>query len=198
MTIRGYILISKGGLSEAVQRDALAAIGVDLAPSSRTLFKDDMRYRMVGGRGARADLVERARALSYLAPGDVLAIASPACLGLSEPDLRVTLEKIIASHAELKVGSPSMRVRADDASGVLQFLTAAVAERKAAYAAFMREARVTKASKGGRRPRRLDEAAALRMWRDPACPAAVVARTFGVSERTLHRRLGARVVLPSK
>ena len=196
MVMKGYVLLSNGGLSLPAQKAALHRLGVDQAPSSGQLFVDDARERATLARRIGDELYARRLAVNSLVAGDALAIASPACLGMSVNDIRLTLDEILGRHIDIIVANPRLHVRAGDRQGVAGFLDAAFKERRAAHAGWMRQARVSPTLKGGRRRIDFDEALARKLWSDPAYTKEDVAVAVGVGVRTLHRRLGSRNLRP--
>lgn len=196
MAMKGYVLMSNGGLSLPTQKAALRHLGVDAAPGADQLFKDDMRQRVKIARRVGDELHARRVVISALVAGDVLAIASPACLGMSAQDIRLTLKDILGRHIDLLVASPRLRVRAGDQEAIDAYLERATMERRAIDATWMRSARVSPGLKGGRRRIDFDEDRARAMWANSDYASEEVAAAVGVGVRTLFRRLGPRVFKP--
>lgn len=191
---RGYIRIVRGGLSEAAQRAALAAAGVNVQTE---IACDKVALEPASHRHPRRDAL-----IDSLTRGDDLVIASPGCLGSKRSDVLSTLEAVSRAGAGLVIASTGERLELPDLfASIRNFSDAASTEVRRWIA---RDARASRSPQTmGGRPNRFAQirggAIYLKIeadWRDMTLQAEAVAKTHGFSVPSLYREFGARSRAP--
>lgn len=184
---RGYIRITEAGPTEAAQRAALVAAGVD----PHYIYVDDVRKPHAGGA---ADLINRARIEADIRPGSAVIATDLERVGISAVDIVGFVGRVMAKGSAVRVLS-SGKVYIGVEAGHLH-LDAAEAERvqKSARAAKARAAKVGRSIRTGPAPKLAGEAraAAEADYRDLTQSVRAVAEKHGVSPKTLQRLFGLR------
>lgn len=129
---RGFIRSVAGGPSIKQQKAALAAAGLDVVGPFGPVYIDD-----------------RDAAVASLAPGDVLVIAEPSCLGTTAADALEVLSQIGAREAKLlDLSSDTAVYWHPDAQAPLEFAVEAGRASRMAQARKMRKARAASGNLG--------------------------------------------------
>lgn len=186
---RGYVRLTKSGVSRKAQEDALRQAGIDDFSEYGPVYVESVRK-------SGADTGERrAAAVRSLLEGDELVIATPGCLAGTRADVLSALAAISARGAALHIVSTGATVRwSAEAAAAAEFAAQAESECAAMRARHARQSRGDKL--GGRKPKLVkgmktfDRVEAV--WRDPAKSAAEVAAETGYSVATLYRAFGAK------
>jgi hypothetical protein len=190
---RGYIRVRKGGPDESVQRQALAAAGVNVDEMLGAVYVDGLSYALKRRKLDPNDPhPQRTWAIRHLCPGDVLVIYDVATLGTSSEDIFGALVAIDRQDATLKVVETGMTYRWHPAAADIAALARMGSEQA-------RREKTSEARKRlARMPRKITPEAAARaleLWSDPTIRSAkeVVAVLRGegikVCVRTLYENL---------
>ncbi|GGB09165.1 hypothetical protein GCM10011491_41410 [Brucella endophytica] len=182
--------MSKAGPSIDEQKQALKSAGIEDFSEYGPVYVDEIPR----GRNEPA-LPQRDNAIRSLEAGDVLVIASAARLGSSEGDVLQAMKAIGERSAviyDVKTGETI--VCHPDAIKVLEYAQKAESENRKEIAQKMRRAREASGRVGGPPEKlggdRLREA--KRLWEESSLSKGEIAKKFGVTVRTLYRRLGDR------
>lgn len=169
----GFIRTAPAGMTNKAQKAALAAVGLDDFSDTGPVFVDD-----------------RDKALAALAPGDVLVVASAACLGTTSSDVLAALAEITRHKASvLEVASGMVVSCPPDALPALDFANRADSENKKAIAAKARRARA--AGRMNQWPGW--DAARIKRLKEMASEGVLsrdeMAKELGTSRATVQRKL---------
>lgn len=187
---RGYIRLTKSGISLKEQEDALRRAGIDDFSEYGPVYVEPMP------KAATTTGERRVAAIQSLVEGDELVIATPGCLGGTRADVLAALAAISARGAALHVVSTGATVKwSVEAANAAEFAAQAESECVVMRA---KHARLSRGDDklGGRRPRLTKGTTAFtraeRAWRDPTKSAAEVAAETGFSTATLYRAFGPK------
>lgn len=115
-TIWGYVLEARGRPSVERQRECMAFHGVRVDGLSPPVYHDAPPPRPTR---PRTQLADRAALLMAAHKGDVVVVAAPECLGVSEADVAWFLSELAARGASVIINGGSERIApGDDVGGV--------------------------------------------------------------------------------
>lgn len=188
--LRGYIRLTKTGLSLEQQQELLRGAGITDFSETGPVYVD----RIPKGKRIKEQSPQRKLAIRSLEKSDVLVVANAGCLGSSAADILAAMEE---------VGKKSALICDAEADELIEFHPALVKSiafvkraetaQKQGYAANMRIHREASGKPLGAPPVAKDKLdVARKLWLDPKKTSADVARETGISVATLWRRLGRR------
>ncbi len=173
--LRGFIRTMGAGISLAKQKAALSSAGLDVADEFGPVYVDD-----------------REAAIGSLMEGDVLAVATAACLGHPEHDILAALAEVGKRRAtvlDLETGE-EVAIH-PDAEKAMKFAIRGGTSTRHAVAAKARKARAASGNLGGKQPvdwdrKKLDQ---IEEMLADGITRQAMADKLGISRATLQRKL---------
>jgi DNA invertase Pin-like site-specific DNA recombinase len=180
----GYARVSTAAQDLTVQRDALAALGVE----AKRVYVD---HGLTGTNRARPELRE---ALAARRAGDMLVVTKLDRLTHSVPDARDIVDELTARGVKLNVGG-SVHDPSDPVGRLLFTTLSMIAEFEADLArSRTREGMAVAKAKGrlrGKQPKLKprQEAHLVELWQGGSHTTAELAELFGVGRSTVYRAI---------